>query len=94
MSDSHLKTRGRLTTTVDNEILAGLKKLTAETQVPITRLLDEAIIDLLVKYDRWNGPVPGRKRLMGVVSASSGGDTGDDTRRAAAKGDQSPSAKR
>ena len=50
MSDSHLKTRGRLTTTIDNEILAGLKKLTAETQVPITRLLDEAILDLLVKY--------------------------------------------
>ncbi|MCI9415334.1 MAG: ribbon-helix-helix domain-containing protein [Clostridiales bacterium] len=94
MSDSHLKTRGRLTTTIDNEILAGLKKLTAETQVPITRLLDEAILDLLVKYDRWNGPVPGRKRLMGVVSAYSGGDTGDDTRRAAAKGGQSPLEKR
>ena len=94
MSDSHLKTRGRLTTTIDNEILAGLKKLTAETQVPITRLLDEAILDLLVKYDRGNGPVPGRKRLMGVVSAYSGGDTGDDTRRAAAKGGQSPLAKR
>lgn len=47
---SDLKTRTRIGNTVDNETLKEFKKLSKETRIPMSRLLDEAIADLLKKY--------------------------------------------
>lgn len=44
-----LKTRKPLSNAVKTELYEGLKRLSDETKVPISRLLDEAIEDLLVK---------------------------------------------
>lgn len=44
-----LKTRKNLSSTVENELLDKLRALSDETKVPISKLLDEAIEDLLVK---------------------------------------------
>ena len=45
-----LKNRQRLGSAVDKELYKKLKKLSTETKIPMSRLLDEAIIDLLKKY--------------------------------------------
>lgn len=50
MPDSILKTRTRFTSTLKNELIAQFDKLAAETRIPKSRLLDEAIEDLLLKY--------------------------------------------
>lgn len=42
-----LKNRTPLGTTVDNKILADLKEYSAETGVPLSKLLDKAITMLL-----------------------------------------------
>ena len=45
------KTRTAWTTATDNELLAKFRQLAAVTRIPAARLLDEAIEDLLVKYN-------------------------------------------
>ena len=45
-----LKTRTRLCTSVNAELNLKLKKLSEETRIPISKLLDEAIEDLLKKH--------------------------------------------
>ncbi|MGF7186880.1 hypothetical protein GGQ84_003014 [Desulfitispora alkaliphila] len=47
-----LKNRNRFSSTVDKDLLLCLKKLSEETRIPISKLLDEAIIDLLEKHKR------------------------------------------
>lgn len=47
-----LRNRDRFSSTVDKELLSGLKKLSEETRIPISKLIDEAIIDLLKKHKR------------------------------------------
>lgn len=44
-----LKNRKTISNAVKIELYEGLKELSEETKVPISRLLDEAIEDLLIK---------------------------------------------
>ena len=45
-----LKNRQRLGSAVDKGLYKKLKKLSVDTKIPMSRLLDEAIIDLSKKY--------------------------------------------
>jgi len=45
-----LKNRASFGTTVDKTLLNSIKELSLKTRVPISRLIDEAIEDLLKKY--------------------------------------------
>ena len=47
---SDLVNRTRIGNTVDNELLRQFKCLSDKTRIPMSKLLDEAIKDLLVKY--------------------------------------------
>jgi len=47
---AELKNRERFGVAVDKLILEGLRKLSENTRIPASRLLDEAIEDLLKKY--------------------------------------------
>ena len=44
-----LKNRDRLSTTVDKGLLKALRELSDDTMVPLSRLADEMVEDLLVK---------------------------------------------
>ena len=48
---SGYRNRQPWSTTTDKELLEKFRELSAETRIPATRLLDEAIEDLLVKYN-------------------------------------------
>ena len=45
-----LKYRQRLGSAVDKDLYKKIKKLSKDTKIPMSRLLDEAIVDLLKKY--------------------------------------------
>lgn len=45
-----LKTRRRFTSTIDKLLQKNLQSLSKELRVPQTRLLDEALEDLILKY--------------------------------------------
>ena len=47
---SDLKNRERYTNSLDIQLLKNLKKLSSTTKIPQSKLLDEAIEDLLKKY--------------------------------------------
>lgn len=47
---SDLTTRTRIGNTVNTELLKEFKQLSKDTKIPMSRLLDEAIEDLLKKY--------------------------------------------
>lgn len=49
---SDLKNRKRYTTSLDTKLLNKLKQLSRNTRIPMSRLLDEAIIDLLKKHNK------------------------------------------
>ena len=49
---SELKNRERFGVAVDKQLLEGLRKLSVLTRIPASKLLDEAIEDLLRKYDQ------------------------------------------
>ncbi len=44
------RTKAQWSTAVDKELLEKFRELSAKTRIPMSRLLDEAIEDLLVKY--------------------------------------------
>lgn len=48
---SRYSTRTPWSTAVDSELLAKLRQLANDTRIPMARLADEAIEDLLVKYN-------------------------------------------
>lgn len=48
---SRYATRTPWSTATDTEILKKFRKLAADTRIPVARLLDEAMEDLLVKYN-------------------------------------------
>lgn len=48
---AELKNRERFGVAVDKELLAGLRKLSEQTRIPASKLVDEAIADLLKKYE-------------------------------------------
>jgi len=47
-----LKNRKRYTNSIDIKLLEMLKELSQATRIPESRLLDEAIEDLLKKYEK------------------------------------------
>ena len=52
MAESKLVNRTRFISSLKNELVPQLAKLSEETLVPKSRLLDEAIEDLLKKYEK------------------------------------------
>ena len=55
MAESILVNRTRFTSSLKNELMDGFNRLTEETRIPKSRLLDEAVEDLLRKYERKSG---------------------------------------
>lgn len=47
-----LKTRGNFSTTIKLELIDELKELSKETRIPLSKLLDESIDDLLIKHKK------------------------------------------
>ena len=45
-----LVTRKRLSTSVDKDILKESKKISDDTKIPFSKLMDEALNDLIIKY--------------------------------------------
>jgi metal-responsive CopG/Arc/MetJ family transcriptional regulator len=52
MAEPFLKYRTRFTSSLKNELVAEFDKLSQKTRIPKSRLLDEAIEDLLKKYKK------------------------------------------
>ncbi|WP_394237488.1 ribbon-helix-helix domain-containing protein [Niallia oryzisoli] len=48
---SDLKTRTRIGNTLDSKLLEKLKELSTITRIPMSRLLDEAVEDLIQKHN-------------------------------------------
>jgi hypothetical protein len=48
---SDLKTRTRIGNTLDTELLKLLRQLSYDTRIPMSRLLDEAVEDLIQKHN-------------------------------------------
>jgi metal-responsive CopG/Arc/MetJ family transcriptional regulator len=48
---SDLKTRTRIGNTLDTNLLKKLKDLSSNTRIPMSRLLDEAVEDLIQKHN-------------------------------------------
>ena len=49
-----LVTRQRLSTSVNKEILKESKKISIDTKIPFSKLMDEALSDLIIKYKEKN----------------------------------------
>jgi hypothetical protein len=49
---ARLKTRKQVSTTVDIRLWEELQGLSKNTRVPVSKYLDEAIVDLLKKYQK------------------------------------------
>ncbi|MBA1335839.1 MAG: hypothetical protein HPY66_1657 [Firmicutes bacterium] len=49
---SDLKNRERFTSTLDKRLLIELQKLSGETMIPMSKLIDKAIEQLLKDYGR------------------------------------------
>ncbi len=47
-----LKNRIRIGSAIDKDLHEGLKSLSQDTRIPISKLLDEAIQDLLKKHNK------------------------------------------
>ncbi|RNR96388.1 ribbon-helix-helix domain-containing protein [Klebsiella pneumoniae] len=56
MAEPYLKNRRRFTSSLDNQLVPLFDALAAKPRIPKSRLLDEAIEDLLVKHG-----VPGKQ---------------------------------
>lgn len=50
MAEPYLKNRTRFTSSLKNELMPLFSELAENTRIPKSRLLDEAIEDLLVKH--------------------------------------------
>lgn len=55
MAESVLVNRTRFVSSLKNELVPKWNKLAEDTRIPKSRLLDEAIEDLLKKYEKKNG---------------------------------------
>lgn len=55
MAESVLVNRTRFTSSLANELVEPFHELSQKTRIPKSRLLDEAIEDLLKKYERKDG---------------------------------------
>lgn len=52
MASNDLKNRQRYSASFDKELLAGLKDLSKETMIPLSKLLDKSIELLLKEYNK------------------------------------------
>lgn len=52
MAEPSLKYRTRFTSSLDNKLVQPFNELSKESRIPKSRLLDEAIDDLLKKHER------------------------------------------
>lgn len=52
MSEVKLVNRTRFTSSLDNKLMARFNELAKETRINKSRLLDEAVEDLLKKYEK------------------------------------------
>lgn len=52
MAEPYLRYRTRFTSSLKNELQEQFNELAQETRIPKTRLLDEAIEDLLLKHKK------------------------------------------
>ncbi|WP_054177456.1 ribbon-helix-helix domain-containing protein [Citrobacter sp. CtB7.12] len=50
MAEPYLKNRTRFTSSLDNPLVPRFDELSRVTRIPKSRLLDEAIADLLIKH--------------------------------------------
>ncbi|WP_145482013.1 ribbon-helix-helix domain-containing protein [Yersinia aldovae] len=50
MAEPFLKNRTRFTSSLDNKLVQPFNELSKDTRIPKSRLLDEAIADLLKKH--------------------------------------------
>ena len=55
MADVILVNRTRFTSSLKNELMEGFNQLAEETRIPKSRLMDEAIEDLLKKHEKKGG---------------------------------------
>ena len=55
MAEPMLVNRTRFTSSLKNELMDGFNKLAEDTRIPKTRLMDEAIEDLLNKHAKKDG---------------------------------------
>ena len=55
MGEAQLVNRTKFISSLKNELVPQFNQLSAETRVPKSRLLDEAIEDLLKKYEKRRG---------------------------------------
>lgn len=55
MSENMLVNRKKFVSSLANELVEPYNELSKKTRVPKSRLLDEAIEDLLKKYEKKNG---------------------------------------
>jgi predicted transcriptional regulator len=55
MAEPVLVTRTRFTSSLKNELMEGFNKLAEDTRIPKTRLMDEAVEDLLKKHAKKDG---------------------------------------
>ena len=55
MADALLVNRTRFTSSLKNELMEEFTQLAEKTRIPKSRLIDEAIEDLLKKYEKKNG---------------------------------------
>ena len=55
MAEVILVNRTRFTSSLKNELMQEFDRLAQETRIPKSRLIDEAIEDLLKKYEKKNG---------------------------------------
>ncbi len=51
MMTKQYRNRKQISTAIDLELYEKFRQLSIDTRIPSTKLLDEAIEDLLVKYD-------------------------------------------
>lgn len=47
---AHLKNRSRVGSTINNELWQQFQELSRQTRIPISRLLDESVEDIIQKY--------------------------------------------
>lgn len=55
MAEALLVNRTRITTSIKNELITEFDELAKKTRIPKSRLFDEAIEDLLKKYEKKDG---------------------------------------
>lgn len=61
---SDLKTRTRIGNTLDTHLLLKLKTLSASTRIPMSRLLDEAVGDLIQKHNASQAPLSSKQSIV------------------------------